>query len=76
MAEIEYFIDPLETKHKRFNEVADLKMNLLTKHVQQNKNNMKNKQETVLMSLGEAVESGTICSENLAYFMGRTWLFL
>jgi glycyl-tRNA synthetase len=34
MAEIEYFIDPLETKHKRFNEVADLKMNLLTKHVQ------------------------------------------
>ncbi len=43
MAEIEYFTDPEETKHKRFEEVAELRMNLLTKHVQQDKNNMKNK---------------------------------
>lgn len=33
MAEIEYFTDPEETTHKRFEEVAHLQMNLLTKHV-------------------------------------------
>lgn len=28
------------------------------------------------MTLGEAVDKKVIYSENLAYFMGRTWLFL
>lgn len=76
MAEIEYFVDPEEKSHRRFHEVADLHVNLLGKHIQQDKNNMKNKQECEKMSLGQAVEKGLICSENLGYFLGRTFLFL
>lgn len=34
MAEIEYFIDPQDKEHRRFNEVANLTLNLLTKHAQ------------------------------------------
>lgn len=71
MAEIEHFVDPLDKKHKRFNEVKDVKLALLAKDVQQ-----EGKTDLTTMTIGDAVAKGIVDNETLGYFLARTQLFL
>lgn len=71
MAEIEHYVDPLDKRHARFNEVRDVELALLPKDVQQ-----EGRTELTKMTVGEAVEKGIVDNETLGYFLGRTQLFL
>jgi glycyl-tRNA synthetase len=72
MAEIEHYVDPDGgKKHHRFHEVADVKINLLDRHVQ-----IAGKTDPISVSLGEAVQSGSIDNETIGYFIARIQLFL
>ncbi|KAA8903360.1 hypothetical protein TRICI_005718 [Trichomonascus ciferrii] len=71
MAEVEHFVDPKDKNHKRFKEVKDLKLKFLSKKVQ-----AAGSSDTTEMTLGEAVESGTVDNETLGYFLGRIYLFM
>ncbi|KAL8722198.1 MAG: hypothetical protein Q9181_007542 [Wetmoreana brouardii] len=72
MAEIEHYVDPEGgKKHPRFNEVTDVKLDLLDRKVQ-----LSGRTETTTMTIGDAVESGTVDSETLGYFIARIHLFL
>ncbi|KAL8666490.1 MAG: hypothetical protein Q9168_007484 [Polycauliona sp. 1 TL-2023] len=72
MAEIEHYVDPEGgKKHPRFNEVADVKLELLDRKVQ-----LSGSTDTTEMTIGEAVKSGTVDSETLGYFIARIHLFL
>lgn len=64
-AEIEYFVDPEEKKHARFNETADVEMRLV-----------KEDKEEIKINAKQAVEKGIIAHELLAYFLIRTQQFL
>lgn len=69
MAEIEYFIDPLEKKHPKFSFVSELVLPLLHRDLQTVG------EPSVLMTIGEAVDKKIIANEMLGYFIGRTFLF-
>lgn len=72
MAEIEHYVDPEGgKKHPRFDEVADVKLDLLDRKVQ-----LSGSTKTATMTIGEAVGSGTVDSETLGYFIARIYLFL
>ncbi|KAL8764165.1 MAG: hypothetical protein Q9184_000134 [Pyrenodesmia sp. 2 TL-2023] len=72
MAEIEHYVDPEGgKKHPRFNEMADVKLDLLDRKVQ-----LSGSTQTSTMTIGEAVKSGTVDSETLGYFIARIYLFL
>lgn len=71
MAEIEHFVDPLDKSHKKFSLVANDIIPLLTAASQESDNSV-NRDLTV----GEAVKTGVINNETIAYFMARTYLFL
>lgn len=72
MAEIEHYVDPEGgKKHPRFNEVTDVKLDLLDRKVQ-----LSGSTKTTRMTIGEAVKSGTVDSETLGYFIARIYLFL
>lgn len=72
MAEIEHFVDPQGgKKHARFNEVKDVKLVLLNRHVQ-----LAGQTTISEMTVGEAVSSGTVDNETLGYFLARIQLFL
>lgn len=72
MAEIEHFVDPDGgKKHPRFDEVVDVRLDLLDRKVQ-----LSGRTETTKMTIGEAVKSGTVDSETLGYFIARIYLFL
>lgn len=71
MAEIEHYVDPLDKKHARFNEVKDVKLMLLAKDVQ-----MEGRTELKEMTVADAVSSGVVDNETLGYFLARTQLFL
>ncbi|EJT51731.1 glycine-tRNA ligase [Trichosporon asahii var. asahii CBS 8904] len=71
MAEIEHYVDPLDKRHARFNEVRDVVLALLPKDVQQ-----EGRTELTRMTVGDAVEKGIVDNETLGYFLGRTQLFL
>jgi len=71
MAEIEHFFDPQNNTHPKFNEVADIVLPLWAAKEQE-----ANSKELTSVSLGEAVKNNLIKSETLAYFMGRSYLFL
>ena len=72
MAEIEHYVDPEGgKKHARFEEVKDIKIRLLNRHVQLA--GQTTIQET---TVGEAVSSGTVDNETLGYFLARIQLFL
>lgn len=70
MAEIEHFVDPEDKEHPKFGNVADVKPKLFPNTNQLGDGKM------VEMTFGEAVEKGIIANTTLAYFMGRTYLFL
>ncbi|KAL1407541.1 Glycine--tRNA ligase 1, mitochondrial [Vanrija albida] len=71
MAEIEHYVDPLDKKHARFNEVKDVVLTLLPKDVQQ-----EGRTELTQMTTGDAVAKGIVDNETLGYFLARTQLFL
>lgn len=71
MAEIEHFVDPENKSHANFDTVKDLKIDLLSKEVQQ-----AGKTDILKISIGEAVAQGIIDNETLGYFIGRIYLFL
>jgi glycyl-tRNA synthetase len=66
MMEAELFVHPEKKTWPRFAEVKNRKLTLLPS----------GSESTVIMTLEEAVASGTIINEVLAYFMWLTWKFL
>ena len=71
MAEIEHYVDPENKDHERFDEVRNIRLRLLDRHVQSSGNTT-----TVELTVGEAVDKGTIANQTLGYFMARVHLFL
>ncbi|KAJ5610118.1 glycine--tRNA ligase [Penicillium lagena] len=72
MAEIEHFVDPEGgKKHPRFADVKDVELSLLDRNVQ-----LSGSTETVLMTVGKAVETGLVDNETLGYFLVRIQSFL
>ncbi|KAF9531350.1 hypothetical protein CPB83DRAFT_848893 [Crepidotus variabilis] len=71
MAEIEHYVDPEDKNHERFDEFRNVQLVLLDRHVQEAGGN-----KTKIMTVGEAVENGTIANETLGYFLARISQFL
>ncbi|KAI9844886.1 MAG: Glycine--tRNA ligase 1, mitochondrial [Sclerophora amabilis] len=71
MAEIEYFVDPENKKHARFEEVREVELRLLDRHTQ-----LAGKTDTQTMTIGRAVDIGLIDNETLGFFLARIHLFL
>lgn len=71
MAEIEHYVDPEDKDHERFDEVRDIELALLDRHVQ-----VSGSSQVTHMKVGEAVEKGTIANQTLGYFLARVQLFL
>ena len=72
MAEIEHYVDPNGgKKHARFDEVKDVNVLLLNRHVQ-----LAGQTTVEKMTIGEAVSSGTVDNETLGYFLARIQLYL
>ncbi|PPQ99413.1 hypothetical protein CVT24_005400 [Panaeolus cyanescens] len=71
MAEIEHYVDPEDKSHEHFNEVRDVKIVLLDRHVQE-----AGQSTTVTMTVGEAVDKGIIANQTLGYFVARIQQFL
>jgi glycyl-tRNA synthetase len=66
------YVDPEGgKKHHRFHEVADVKINLLDRHVQ-----LAGKTNAIPITLGEAVQNGAVDNETIGYFIARIQLFL
>jgi len=70
LAEIEHFVNPNDKRHPKFSQVADLEIQLFPRQAQVETGKFPP------MKLGYAVAQGIIANETLAYFMGRTFLFL
>ncbi|EED18467.1 glycyl-tRNA synthetase [Talaromyces stipitatus ATCC 10500] len=72
MAEIEHFVDPEGgKKHPRFDEVKDVELSLLNRHVQ-----LSGSTKTETMTIGKAVADGVVDNETLGYFLARIQQFL
>jgi len=72
MAEIEYFVDPTQKTFKGFESVSHLKLPLLSAEIQESGSTIPIRDIT----LKEALQQGILKNETLAYFLGRTYLFL
>lgn len=70
MAEIEYFVDPENKKHPKYDQIKDMKVNLYSACNQMNGEPFQN------VRIGDAVDNGTIANETLAYFLARINLFM
>lgn len=70
-AEIEHFVHPERKEHPRFGEVADLTPLMYSVALQQSGGG-----GPAPMRLGDAVRDGVVANETLAYFIGRTYLFM
>ncbi|KAI9706910.1 MAG: Glycine--tRNA ligase 1, mitochondrial [Bogoriella megaspora] len=67
-----HFVDPEGgKKHNRFQEIADVKINLLSRQVQ-----LSGKTDATSIALGEAVRNGVVDNETIGYFIARVQLFL
>ncbi|KAJ2880714.1 Glycine--tRNA ligase 1, mitochondrial, partial [Coemansia aciculifera] len=71
MAEVEHYVDPKNKDHPRFDEVAHIELPLLPSSVQ-----LEGKTTPVMMSIGDAVASGTVDNKTLGYFLARIYLYL
>ncbi|KAI0479975.1 glycyl-tRNA synthetase [Xylaria cf. heliscus] len=72
MAEIEHFVDPDGgKKHPRFKEIKDIELVLLNRETQ-----LSGKTHVQKVTIGQAVENGTVDNETLGYFLARIHLFL
>lgn len=69
-AEIEHFVHPDRKTHPRFKDIADVAPLMHSSALQQ----AHAKPEA--LPLGEAVAQGVVANETLAYFIGRTYLFM
>eukprot|EP01024_Parvocaulis_polyphysoides_P018345 TRINITY_DN18129_c0_g1_i1.p1 TRINITY_DN18129_c0_g1~~TRINITY_DN18129_c0_g1_i1.p1 ORF type:complete len:488 (+),score=88.92 TRINITY_DN18129_c0_g1_i1:187-1650(+) len=70
-AEIEHFVHPNHKEHPKFQTIADLEPLLYSRELQ-----LGSTKRPQAFKLGDAVSSGMIANETLAYFIGRTYLFL
>lgn len=70
MAEIEYFVAPDNKNHVKFDSVADMRLTLFPGEAQTGDG------KTISPTLREAVATGIINNQTLAYFMARTAAFL
>ena len=71
MAEIEHFVDPLDKSHSKFCLVQDDVLPLWTASAQEN-----NEPVITNMSLKQALDTGVIQNETMAYFLARSFKFL
>eukprot|EP01061_Rhynchopus_euleeides_P015483 TRINITY_DN2641_c0_g3_i6.p1 TRINITY_DN2641_c0_g3~~TRINITY_DN2641_c0_g3_i6.p1 ORF type:complete len:683 (+),score=382.61 TRINITY_DN2641_c0_g3_i6:62-2050(+) len=69
LAEIEHFVNPNDKNHPKFASVADLKLWMWTKDMQEAG------KEPEQVVLGEAVAAGTVDNQTLGYFIGRAFMF-
>jgi glycyl-tRNA synthetase len=70
MGEIEHFVNPKDKSHPNFKSVTDKELVLFGRDDQLGSG------KTKTIACGEAVESGLINNETLAYFMARTQLYM
>lgn len=70
MAEIEYFVDPENKKHAKYQSIKETKVNLYSAC------NQMNGEPFSSLSLGEAVDKGIVANEVLAYFLARIHQFM
>lgn len=70
-AEIEHFCKPDDKGHPKFGSVAAVAPLLFSRELQMGADKVAQP-----MALGDAVAAGIIANETLAYFIGRTYLFL
>lgn len=70
MAEIEHFVNPKDKDHHNFPSVADKELVLFGRDDQLGSG------KTKTLTTGQAVESGLINNQTLAYFMARTQLYM
>ncbi len=70
MAEIEYFIDPLDKSHPKFDSVSSLVVPIYDRKTQADS------PTPIMMSLKDACAQKIIANEMLGYFMGRIYLFM
>jgi glycyl-tRNA synthetase len=70
MGEIEHFVNPTDKSHPNFFSVQDKELVLFGRDDQLGTG------KTKTLTVGEAVKSGLVNNETLAYFMARTQLFM
>jgi len=70
MGEIEHFVNPHDKTHPSFHTVQHMELVMFGQEDQLGSG------KTKLMTIGEAVGTGLVNNETLAYFMARTQLFL
>ena len=70
LAEIEHFVNPNDKSHPGFKTVADVEFSCWSADLQESG------KEPVPMTIGDAVAKKIIDNETLAYFIGRTKLFM
>jgi len=70
MGEIEHFVNPADKSHPSFSSVASKELVLFGRDDQLGSG------KTLTIAVGEAVKSGLVNNETLAYFMARTQLFM
>lgn len=70
MGEIEHFVNPEDKSHANFSSVASKELVLFGRDDQLGSG------KTKTMAAGDAVSSGLVNNETLAYFMARTQLFM
>lgn len=70
MAEIEYFVDPENKKHPKYESIKSMELNLYSAC------NQMNGEPAKYTSLVDAVQSNVIANEVLAYFLARINLFM
>ena len=70
MGEIEHFVNPDDKSHPSFSSVADKELVLFGRDDQLGSGKTKS------ITVGEAVKSGLVNNETLAYFMARTQLYM
>ncbi|XP_018651366.1 putative glycyl-tRNA synthetase [Schistosoma mansoni] len=70
MAEIEYFVDPSDKRHPKFEDVRNTEMLLYSSCDQMSGERPRN------VTIGEAVDRGVVANQTLGYFMARIHLFL
>lgn len=70
MAEVEHFCDPADKSHPKFSSVASVSMTLYSA------DNQMGGQPAKSVVIGDAVKSGLVANETIAYFMVRIQQFL
>eukprot|EP01126_Amoeba_proteus_P005175 TRINITY_DN1171_c0_g1_i15.p1 TRINITY_DN1171_c0_g1~~TRINITY_DN1171_c0_g1_i15.p1 ORF type:complete len:564 (+),score=104.48 TRINITY_DN1171_c0_g1_i15:367-2058(+) len=70
LAEIEHFVDPSNKKHENFVNVKDVILPLYSRE------NQLGDKQIQQVRVADAVDTGLLNNETLAYFIARTYLFL